>query len=199
MADIQGKLPLGATPGKLALIGVLAVVFVGVLVFQFGGMLFDATTANQPAAAQPADGDAPDGVVTASAPAALAPDEQPRPPWPPVSLQEALAHDPFAVSPALAVLLGPEPAPASDATAALDEADQLRAARLQETLDVLRHHGVSLIFDKGQGPLAAIGDQMLQIGDVIGGFRVVDISVQRGVVLEPLDDGQLETTDEPTN
>ena len=81
-------------------------------------------------------------------------------------------------------------------TVALNEAEQLRAARLQETLGMLRSHGVSMIFDKGRGPVATVGDRMLQIGDVIGGFRVVDISLQEGVVLEPVE-AEDETEAEP--
>lgn len=191
MAENQAKLPLGATPGKLALMGVLAVVLFGVLIYQFGGMLFGSGSGGTPSPAARTNTNPvrPAIVETAAEPTVV---DKPRPVWPRVSLSDALAHDPFAVSSALAVLLGPEPEAEQPASVALNEAEQLRAARLRETLGMLRSHGVSMIFDQGRGPVATVGDRMLQIGDVIGGFRVVDISLQEGVVLEAVDETETE-------
>lgn len=180
------KMPLGATPGKLALVGVLAVVFVGVLIFQFGGMFATSPGTDNPPATPTQETTQP----VAATPAVVKPaeDREPRPQWSRVKLEDALAYDPFSVSSTLAVLLGPEPEPEQIAGAPLDEAAQMRAARLQETLNALRNHGVSMIFDKGQGPSATVGDQVLEVGDVIGGFRVIEISIEKGVVLEPLEE-----------
>jgi hypothetical protein len=193
MAEGRAQLTLGASRGKLALAGVLAVVFVGVLLFQFGGV-FTASPAPSSRPSPPArGGDAAseprEAVVAVSTSASAENKQPPRPEWPRMSIEQALASDPFAVSPALALLLGPEPEPSDEPTpSTLNEAEQLRAARLQETLGQLRTHGVSLIFDDGRGPVATVGDRMLRVGDVIGGFRVVDITVAEGVVLEAVDE-----------
>jgi hypothetical protein len=190
MPENRMKLPLGATPGKLVLIAALGVVFCGVLLFQFGGMFLAAG----PSPAQPPSGaasvDREEPVVQTSTTGESAPAGRPAPraEWTRVDLREALAHDPFAVSPALALLLGPEPEAPETQSIQLDEAEQVRAARLQETLGMLRTHGVSMILDDGRGPMATVGDRTLRVGDEIGGFRVVDITVQDGIVLEAVEE-----------
>lgn len=194
MSNAARRLPEGVTPKKLILIGVLAVILVAVLIVQYGGMGGDsgsAPGAADPRAAKPAP---PRQAAPRQAPPRPAPPtettstsptpEAEHPPWPRLTAAQVRQHDPFAVSEALSPWLGPEPVEEAAAPVAIDEAQQRWAAQLQETLNFLKTHGVSLIIDDGSGPKALINNRTFRIGDEIGGFRVVDINTEEGVVLE---------------
>ncbi|MEQ8791300.1 MAG: hypothetical protein RIC55_33875 [Pirellulaceae bacterium] len=202
MSNGSRKLPAGVTPGKLVLIGVLGVILVTVLVMQFGGLGGDTTnTSSEPPASgrgrQTAASTKSTTSTTATTTAAQGRTEAttstssmpPRPQWAAMTAAEVRQHDPFAVSAVMSPWLGPEPVSAPDAPQAIDESQQRRATKLQETLNFLRTHGVSVIIDDeqsdgGAGPTAVIGDQTVRVGDLLGGFRVVDINAEEGVVLE---------------
>lgn len=166
----QKRLKVGATPGKLALIGVLALAMVIV------------TASNWPSApAPPVDVAATAPVPTPSglppttegipntqeaAPAGpfgqFAEDRH----WPELPLDEVTAFDPFATSAWAAPLAAAAEGPAYN----------------QEQINELFAAENAIILVAGDKRIASIGDREYKIGDVIGRFRISDIS-SRGVVL----------------
>ena len=189
MPDASSKLPFGATPGKIALVAVLGIVLVAVLVVQYGGVFWSspgpADSAAAPASAKPVVRH----VEPAAAGSAAAADYKPQP-WPEFKLQEVLAHDPFAVPSGLAELLPPPPqsTPTAAPIDAQREAQRQREERRREMLASLRGLGVSMILEHQGELIAAIGERTLHVGDSIGEFRVVDINLREGVVLEAIDE-----------
>ncbi|TWT40152.1 hypothetical protein [Botrimarina hoheduenensis] len=93
-----------------------------------------------------------------------------------LSLADALQHDPFRI---------PEWSPkyrhASGATFAV-EAD---AETVEATFAQLQSQGVAMVLLGDGEATASIGEQTVHVGDVIQGFRVVEISTQ-GVRLTPV-------------
>lgn len=161
---------VGATPGKLALIGVLAVVMVIVI------------ASNWPSGAAPPVADAE---ITAEPPgpgeaavSALTTDTQEAAPagpfgefaedhhWPELPLKEVTEFDPFAVSAWAA------PAAAAGEGAENDE-EQILALLAAEN---------AIILVSGDRRIARVGDQEYQVGDVIGRYQISEIS-SKGVVL----------------
>lgn len=89
--------------------------------------------------------------------------------WPKVTLDGALAYDPFG-SPLFAAKAEPPVAAAAAPDAGAD-------------LLALRQDGVSVIVRDGDDIVATVGERKLHVGDVIDGYRVVAIEMD-GVVLE---------------
>lgn len=166
----QPRVNVGATPGKLALVGVLAVVMVIVI------------ASNWPSAAAPPDADATlaaeppgPGVVATSAVTTNLQEPVPVGPfgefaedhhWPELSMKEVTAIDPLAVS-AWAVPL------AAASEQSLDEQEQVEALISGEN---------AIILVSGDKRIARIGDREYQVGDVVGHLQISEISA-KGVVL----------------
>ena len=95
--------------------------------------------------------------------------------WPEIDLDTVLEHDPFYSQRLVA----------SDSKE-VEQADSA-AKREQEMAELafLRQKGVAMILQNNAGVVAAVGDRTLKIGDVIDGYRVVEIGSD-GVVLEPM-------------
>jgi hypothetical protein len=183
MAKSGEKSKGGATPGKLALIAVLAVVLVGVLVYQFSGSEEPPPprkhpNVGRPAAARPAAGSTR---VAAGGTRVAAPkpdhtvvpktDRQ----WPKIALEEVLQHDPFALPTALQPPAPKKPAVAV-ASQAPDKARQAEVRRQREqALAAIRAQGVQMVFVGKEKRVAIIGDRRVRVGDVFDGFRVTDI------------------------
>jgi len=166
---------IGATPGKLALISVLAVVLAGVIV----GQLPDASPPNDvvPQKAESSESKQEKGARNASAPtSSTKPNQQTFKPrqWPRLSVEEASAFDPFAAT-------GPLAAPPSMATKPIAEDEIKDSQALEELLQ--QEATIVVIADKDK--VATIGTQQLRIGDVVEGYQVTDITTQ-GVVLTEL-------------
>lgn len=162
----KAKEKIGATPGKLALIAVLAVVLVVVVVGQF--------PKKPNVAARPAE------TVTAAANLQKAiVDDQPLSvddlsnsrPWPEFSLKESVVYDPFKKPDWIAV--------ESVATTTEDESND------PEALSRLQKLGASIVVITDQGKTATIGTQQVQVGDILEGYRITDITTE-GVVLKEL-------------
>lgn len=152
----------GATPGKLALIGVLSVVLAVVVIRQLPSteepVALAAQTTAKPTQSQRKEGDQ-------VADKASAADEQ-SPPWPEFELEETLAHNPFR----------------PPHWAALPEALSPTEANTPGLLSQMKQKGVSiLIIGEGQ-KTATVGEQRLRVGDVLEGYQVTDITTQ-GIVL----------------
>jgi hypothetical protein len=175
MAESGVKSKVGATPGKLLLIAVLAVVFVAVILFQFtgkeepppprrnAGVSGRAVARPKPSSTR----------VPASAPEGDDVLKKERH-WPKIALEEVLQHDPFAVPPALRPPEAPKPA-----TVATEAPDKARREELQrqraQALAAIRAQGVHMIFLGEEERVAIIGDRRVRVGDLFEGFRVTDI------------------------
>ncbi len=94
-----------------------------------------------------------------------------------MTLAEATRHDPFA-TPAWA------PQPGSPAASGLPASPGLTRERFK----TLASTGVAMLLVSEEGQAAQIGDRTVQVGDVIDGFRVVEISPS-GVRFVPDDEG----------
>lgn len=162
----QRRLQLGATPGKLALIGLLAAVMLAVIASNWSSAPAPPVAAPAVAAALVSEQLPTPSVTTPAQPAGpfgeFAEDRH----WPQKPLDEVTAFDPFA--PAKWAVL-----PAADGPAAAHDEEQINELLAAEN---------AIIFVAGDKRLARIGEHDYQIGDVIGRFRISDISA-KGVVL----------------
>lgn len=191
---------IGVTPTKLTLIGVLAVVLVGVLYVQYGRSDSEAAPVVRKTSAARGPRTARTTRKTVPKPSpAERPDKLIYPtddgPWsaPGVvpNLETVVQYDPFALP---ATFPQPESAvvgakPSEDDTAAVND-EELNKERLagrleqiQVDLEQLRQQGVQVILTEGDEFVAMIGDQTIRVGDVIGGFKVVAIDLS-GVRVE---------------
>jgi len=165
----------GATPGKLALIAVLAVVLVVVLAIQFGsGQAGEATqettaTDRKPAARR---------VPAARGPQlndAKAPTKARGAPWPVIESTEVAQYDPFALTEPFAPF-EPKPSKSVSPQEPVDASQDALAEQRRAALAQLRQTGVTAIVRTPHGHVAAIGDRLVQVGDIVDGFRVTKIT-----------------------
>ena len=169
---MSGANPKGAraTRGQLALVGVLALILVGVIANNFGGggedvALAPATPVPVASAGAAPVGDAATAIATKSAEQAgpfgdFAVDKD----WPDKPLDKLVEFDPLA-PPAWV------DAPAEDA----DAANNTGLEELQQAQN-------AIIFVTDGVRVARIGEQDYHVGDAIGRFRITDIS-SAGIVL----------------
>lgn len=168
----------GATPAKLALIGVLAVVLIGVIAMQFSGS--SSQPHNRPPRANGAARAAkPAAVRRTTAEQAAPATESKQTSWPEHPLQTVLVHDPFG-PPAWSRAPGE-----LDAVDVVDAADASERASLEadrQILERLKTSGVSMVMISDGSRVARVGDLELREGDRIGGCVVREITTD-GVVL----------------
>ncbi len=157
---------MGATPGKLALIAVLVLVLFGVIVKQLPSSAPEKVN-TAPAIAQSLDSKQ-SGTTNVNAEKSNVESELPA--WPVINLTETLANDPF-VLPRWAVQEVPP-----EVIAVNDEPGEL--AELQE-------QGASIVVISKEKKSATIGEQKLQVGDILEGYRITDITTQ-GIFLHKL-------------
>ncbi len=188
----------GVTPSKLALIAVLAVVLVGVLYRQFAPEskpplsvapppVFTTSVASAPSASPPV--------------AAVAPPDQSAPrkrtgavaSWSSPEFTPVVDFDPFALPASF-----PQPqhadeqvALAQGATAAEEASAQQAALEAERTksegeLQGLKQQGVAVIIKKNKKYVALVGDQEVQVGDEINGFKVIAIDADGAIVAKDL-------------
>ena len=169
MAEPEVKTKSAVTPGKLAMIAGLAVLLVIVLVVQLQPSGPAAPGEKISARPKPRGGS---NAVTTNAAAVTTK----RAKWPVLSRDEVQQHNPFHVSALLAPTTSRADADqAGDARTA--EAEDDEAARLrEELLAELRGNGVNLIVLSEDGQVAKIGEKRIRVGDIIRGFRVVQIA-----------------------
>lgn len=161
---------------KWLLAGALALVLVGVLIWQFSGIgRTDATAADGPARESESPTTATSNTRSSEPPLVATTVVVPTQ-WPQLELAQIVAHDPFA---------GNAPSGAAGAAADFDSTAELqRQQELADSLEVLRQRGVTMVLQTATGPVAAIGERTVSVGDKLGGYRVAEIDAH-GIVLEP--------------
>lgn len=186
MAPANTTEKLGATPGKIAAIAVLAVVLIVVVVMQFGSSDEATPAASRlpKSRAKLARSRGP-GLESAAVPAPTAKLARQ---WPKISREEIQSYNPFVLSGSVAPRQdiaaeteGPGDAAMQSAAAEKAVDDHLREQR-EQMLSELRRDGIQMIVVSGQQSVATIGAQQVRVGDVLNGFRVVEIGAS-GVVL----------------
>jgi hypothetical protein len=179
----------GVTPGKLALIGVLAVVLVIVIYIQYGDQLKSKAASTAPASTATAPRSKSTKSKTAKADDVADADftlrksTGSRATWQAPELGSVVAYDPFALPASF-----PQPRQGEAATAlAQTEAQKTQDAsvqqaalaaertQLQAALTSLKQQGVQAVITKGNQSVAIIGGQEVRVGDEYQGFTVVAI------------------------
>lgn len=174
----------GATPAKLALIGVLGVVLIVILYVQFGRtseqlppVAADAPSARQPDVGRPEAGRKLDQEVAAVLRDGINTTGFDK--WRPPDLAAVVQHDPFALP---AAFPQPRQIDAEGALAELSDQGEEAVASLEQQvqqsraeLETLRHLGVQVVIRQSDGYVAMIGDRTIRVGDEINGFTVIAI------------------------
>jgi hypothetical protein len=198
VADSQNKKAAGLTPAKGALIGVLAIVLVGVLYMQFGGST--STAAAGEARRRPVAAAASAAKPAQAAPAAKnkLPENKPvvelaslvdPKAWKSPPLADVVAYDPFAVPASFPKPKAVDAKGKGDGLVAAAQADDARrmaeaVAQLQTQLRELEQRGVQVIVRDRDQYAAMIGDRVVHVGDEIDGFTVTVIDPASGVRVE---------------
>lgn len=169
---------MGATPGKLALIGGLVLVLVVVIVQQIpsgdAGIQASANVSTELVAGTSQS--QPQQVGKASpndenlAGASTTEQQFELPPWPEINLAETLASDPFALP----------------NWVAKEEREIEVATQKPDRLAELQKQGASVVVIAAGQKSASIGEQKIRVGDIVAGYKVSDITTQ-GIFVDKLD------------
>jgi hypothetical protein len=161
----------GATPGKLAMVGTLAVVLATVMVRNF-------TASESPVATTKAP---PTTTARAKTPAKPKPSQpttarhQPtRKVWPKYSLEQVTRHDPLA-----------KPMWFLMAQADAEGTAGASLARSAQVLEELKKQPTKIVVISADERSATIGELSFRVGDTIEGFQVTEITTD-GIVLTEL-------------
>lgn len=179
----------GVSPGKLALVGVLAIVLIAVIVVQLPA---DLTASPQDITDSSAERSQlspqspsnvreirADIINVATASTNQEPTEQPIRTWPKLSMDRILTYDPMAIPEWFAAVRDVAP-PVDDASRLSAEAE--RQQRNEQVLSQLRDQGAKAVVFSGNDKRATIGNQSVRVGETIEGFKIIDIT-HKGVVL----------------
>jgi hypothetical protein len=167
---------VGATRGKLALVGVLALVLVYVLVSNFGSRAGDGPAVPVEAKAAPL-GANPAAAASEEAASAAAVGANPfgefaeNRDWPKVSLDKLIRFDPFA------------------APTWVDPAERMTTTGAEKpetpSLEELRGAASAIIIVANGHRVARIGSQDYHVGDFVGPYQITNISSAGIVLSEP--------------
>ncbi len=163
---------MGVTPGKLALVGVLSIVFVMVIAKQFPESAPENTAVSSTVISQPlakAEKASTNNLTTNNLTTNTAQQESKFPVWPEIDLSETLASDPFA-TPSWAIQKEPVVVTTDSGP------DELLA---------LQEQGASIVVIGKGTKSATIGEQKFSVGDILEGYRVTDITTH-GIFLDKL-------------
>jgi Sec-independent protein translocase protein TatA len=181
MTNVSIRERTGATRGKLALVGVLAVVLVVVIVVQLPGpsnVDKAATTAvSSLAELDKVDNDKAESNSETKQTKKTRIDTPPRQ-WPELSMDTIIAFDPLTAPSWYVAAARVEPTKEQDDPSLAAAEDDARAAALA----TLQQTGTTIVLIANGERIATIGDQSVRIGDSIEGFQVSDITDQ-GVIL----------------
>ena len=160
---------LGATPGKLAIVGVLSLVLIYVL---FGDSLFGGAKSQaklRPRSAEQEDMGQPAAAKVVTSVKSIE-ENIVRKDWPELEIEQVIRFDPFGTK-----LPGDVERAALAATGETSREDNLTLQEIQEADE-------AIVIVSGGEKIARYGTLELRIGDQVGGYRVMDINNQ-GVVL----------------
>lgn len=167
---------IGATRGKLALVAVLAVVFVGTIVSQFNSSSNNVATSpnNQIPAAN--EQHVVRGKTIPETSAKTTPETSDKKSWPHLSIDKIVAFDPLA-KPFWYLA-------ATSSTNSTEQDESLAGEQEKKPLILadMQQQGTSMILITDNQRIATIGGQELRVGDRVQGYQVSDITAQ-GVVL----------------
>jgi hypothetical protein len=175
------------TPSQWLTVGVLAMIFVVVLIVQFGSagassQPIDATIAPVPNSRRPP-------TVSHAADSQGASGRRPPPKldraWPGFTLSTVLEYDPFAQTASLASIqagIQQGSKPGDSAARQSEDAEKKRSER-EQALAQVRREVVRTVVGTDKGFVAVVGTKTIRVGDRLHGFRVKEIT-RDGVVLE---------------
>jgi hypothetical protein len=177
------------TPGKLALIGVLAVVLVIVIYIQYGDQLKSKVVSSLPTstAAAPRSKPAKSKIArkddVADTDFTLRKSTGSRATWQAPELGSVVAYDPFALPASFPQLRQGDAENALAQTEAQKTQDasvqqaalEAERTQLQAALASLKQQGVQAVIKRGNQSIAIIGGQEVRVGDEYQGFTVVAI------------------------
>jgi hypothetical protein len=172
----------GLTPGKLGLIIVLAIVFLVVIVIQFGGP--DKSTG---VAARKSKADAP--AESASSREQTTSAEQPSNLWPAYEVDDLLNHNPFSLPQELQPPEAPEIAETREDVPVESRIRGLRR-RQADLMASLREQGVDMVLVTPHGRVARVGPTTFREGDLVEGLVVKEISAAGIIFVQELTSGQ---------
>jgi hypothetical protein len=180
-----------ATPRQWTVVAVLAVILVVVLLVQFTG-IFGSETA-EPKETGKRSRQPPElehGASEAPSTSRSTDESRPPKPWPRFSPDEALRFDPFAPSTQVAEREGIEEATSKGSQEQSEDPRHEQLLRLRaaqaEALQELRAEGVKAVVGSHRGGHAAvIGSQVVRVGDMLNGFRVVQVDSDGVIVEQP--------------
>jgi len=185
------KKPSGALSlGKVALVGVLSVVFLVLIVSQFGGQ--KRGNRRRPVSRQSAE--EPAAPTSSSASTAPASEEKrAETSWPTFNVADVVSSNPFMLPEVLVprretaqTLTSSSALGEAEATVLAFESAELREMRRQqaEFMAGLRAKGVDMILRSPRGSVARVGELSLRVGDIHEGLRVEEIG-KDGVIFAP--------------
>jgi hypothetical protein len=181
MTNVTIRERIGATRGKLALMGVLAIVLVVVVVAQLPGHSNIDKAPTAPVTSLPESNrvanDNADSDSATKLPEQTPIDKTSRQ-WPELSMDTITAFDPLTAPSWYVDAAQVEPSQEEDDSSLASAEDAARAAALA----TLQQAGATMVLIVNGERIATIGDQSVRIGDNIEGFQVTDITDQ-GVVL----------------
>jgi len=190
---------IGATPGKLALVGVLAVALITVIASQLSNSTAapqlarraptlvrkqsnQTTTPNQPNNSSSKTIQAQTRLSQSKSSPNSVERTSESPTWPDLPLETIVAADPFATPPWLKQARTDTQVGPTDNQLATEEARRAQKAQKAQALKKLQEQGITIVVIAADDKRATIGKQTVRIGDHIEGFVITDITKQ-GVVL----------------
>jgi len=154
---------MGATPGKLALVGVLSLILIAVIAMQMPASVADVPLGRTSTSKSPKIRGIRNDTAAQTEASTI---ETKTHAWPKVDLAATLAIDPFA-KPSWTRKQVLKPSESKSTPSILAE---------------LRKQGASIVVIAADGKSAKIGDQNVYIGDILEGYQVTYITTQ-GVLL----------------
>jgi hypothetical protein len=173
----------GVTPGKLALIGGLAIALAAVLYLQYAPSERPAAVATPMprTATQAAANQVNSAVQGAAAPAVPLKKTGTVTKWHAPNLDRVVAYDPFALPAAFPKPQSTDEATVAQTAAATQDASQRQAeleaarAKSEGELQGLKQQAVKVMITRNDEFVAIVGDQEVRVGDELNGFKVIAI------------------------
>ena len=158
------------SPRQMVLIGVLGVILIGVIAYEFLPSSAESVTLTPRRSVASGTSVAASGTV----PATLAPE------WPSISVETVVSHNPFRLD---ARWLAP---PVEEVLPEAADTDPHPSEPLaaKPVLSPVVHERVSWVLLQKGHEMAGLGDRTVRVGDIVSGYRVSAITAD-GIVLVP--------------